>query len=114
MHNLTLGSLNNRLSNNMNKASLSITMRLRCCNAILRRKHHNVTKEVGIMSFRVVITLIGNNRITIVNQCTTSTKVISNLRGCVIVQTITTERPTRFSYYNFTACMNHLTKAIIM
>ena len=114
MYNFALSSLDNRLTNNMNKTRLSITMRLRRCNAILRRKHHNVTKEVGIMRFRIVITLIGNNRVTIVNQCTTSSEVVSHLRGCVIVQAITTERATRFSYYHLTACMNHLSKAIIM
>ena len=114
MHHFTLSSLNNRLTNNMNKTRLSITMRLRRCNAILRRKHHNVTKEVGIMSFRIIITLISNNRVTIVNQCTTSSEVISYLRSRIIVQTVTAERPTWLSCNHLSTCMDHLCKAIIM
>ena len=79
MHHFTLSSLDNRLTDDVNKSCLCVTMCLWRCNTILRRKHNYVTKEVGIVCFCIVIALIGNNRITIVNQRTTSTKVISNL-----------------------------------
>ena len=79
MYNFALSSLDNRLTNNMNKTRFSVTMRFRCCNTILRRKHDDITKEVSIVSLRIVITLISNNRVAIVNQCTTSTKIVCNL-----------------------------------
>ena len=114
MDNLPFRSANDRFPNYMYKSCCSITMRLRRIDTILWRTHNNVTKEVCIVSICIIITLISHNGIPIINQCATSTKVISYLRRHIIIQTVTTKRPSRLPNYHIFPHMNHLCKAIIV
>ena len=79
MHDLTFSRLYNRLTDNVDKSRLRVTMCFRGSNTILRSVHHNITKEVCIMCLRIIITLISNNSVPIIDQRTTSTKVIGHL-----------------------------------